>query len=353
MARSERLARLASVTTAGCLVLAGCVSGGHTAKQPPSSAPRSSSAPGSTNAPPAPALQTQIYRDSEATIRFELLSLARLNSKVLKLRIRVTPLNAASHLSDDFSSGQSDKSGESGQMFSGLALTDASNMKAYFPLAKQQGGELQVSSPDISNSLTERPTQGEAITWTVFYPSPPPGVSKVDIVYPAGPPFTGVSITGGARVENGEPDPTKIPLKSPHVEDLLSRVDDLNGDESVDDSGNGRDIRLNTDVLFALNKASLSAKASGILKNVAQQIDKASSTVIKVDGYTDNSGNDAINNPLSRRRAEAVANKLKDLVTRSGVSFKTAGHGSADPVATNDSADGRKKNRRVTVTIGK
>lgn len=348
----ERLARLASVMAAACLVLSGCAGGEHTAKRSPDSPPKSSNAPGNATAPEH-AMQTQIFRDEDnSTIRFELLSLARLNSRFLKLRVRMTPVAGDSYFTTDF--------GGSDGIFSDLTLTDESGMKGYFPLAKQgnndlAGSDLEITTPNIKSSGggTTPVYNGQRITATIFYPSPPPSVTKVDIMYPAGPPFTGVNITGGARVEQGEPDPTKIPLKGPHIEDLLSRVDDLSGDKSVDDSGSGRDIRLNTDVLFALNKASLSAKAGGILKYVAQQIDKASNTVIKVDGYTDNSGNDAINNPLSNRRAEAVANKLKGLVTRSGVSFKAAGHGSADPVATNDSAAGRKKNRRVTVTIGK
>ena len=142
-------------------------------------------------------------------------------------------------------------------------------------------------------------------------------------------------------------------MKPADVEDITSMSDDLNGDKSVDQSGSGEAVRLNADVLFALNKAALSKKANGILKDVAKRIDKASSSTIKVDGYTDNTGNDSINNPLSRRRAEAVAKALKKLVTRSGVTFQTAGHGSADPVASNDSSAGRQKNRRVTVTIGK
>jgi len=74
---------------------------------------------------------------------------------------------------------------------------------------------------------------------------------------------------------------------------------------------------------------------------------------VTVDGYTDNTGNDAINNPLSVARAQAVETQLKQLVTRQGVSYKAAGHGSADPVADNGNAEGRRKNRRVTVTFAR
>jgi OmpA family len=84
---------------------------------------------------------------------------------------------------------------------------------------------------------------------------------------------------------------------------------------------------------------------------VARQIDQSTTSTVKVDGYTDITGNDAINQPLSRRRAGTVAQRLRGLVRRQGVAFQTAGHGSKDPVANNTTEEGRRKNRRVTVTF--
>ncbi|RFU40061.1 OmpA family protein [Actinomadura logoneensis] len=121
----------------------------------------------------------------------------------------------------------------------------------------------------------------------------------------------------------------------------------------VDDKGDQRAVNLQSDVLFAVDKADLTARADAVLRRVAQQIDASRGTTIKVDGHADNTGNDAINQPLSERRAKAVADRLKTLVTRQGVTFQPAGHGSSQPIADNGSEEGRRRNRRVTVTFPK
>ena len=71
---------------------------------------------------------------------------------------------------------------------------------------------------------------------------------------------------------------------------------------------------------------------------------------ITIDGYTDNTGTDKINNPLSVRRAEAT----KAYLVSKGIAadrMTTAGFGSKDPVADNKTAAGRKKNRRIEIKI--
>lgn len=340
-ARRRSLIRLLSIGTAGCLVLTGCVSGGDGNDGKKTTSPSSAASPHGT-VPPSqrPAIQSRTFLDSDAhPLRVDILSLARLGSDKLKLEIRLTDPN-------QYDVPLSGLFGD--ETYSSVVIVDGENMKAYFPLTSTQNNVLQSGYPSDNSIGT-----GDSIYSSIFFPAPPIGSTKVDIAMPATPMFTDIPVQGTAQVAQGEPNPNRVQLKSPRIENLTSISDDLNGNQSVDQSGNGEAIRLNTDVLFALNKSKLSSKAKGILKDVAQKIDQAESTTIKVDGYTDNSGNDAINNPLSKRRAQAVADELKKLVTRSGVTYQTAGHGSADPVASNKSAAGRQKNRRVTVTIGK
>jgi outer membrane protein OmpA-like peptidoglycan-associated protein len=144
-------------------------------------------------------------------------------------------------------------------------------------------------------------------------------------------------------------DPADIPLAPPRILSVKSIAE---GDESsVDEDADNRAVRLSSDVLFALDKADLTARAAGILEKVGKQIDASKGVTVKVDGYADNTGNDAINQPLSERRAEAVKMRLRTLVTRQGITYQSAGHGSKDPVAPNDVEEGRRKNRRVTVTF--
>lgn len=84
-----------------------------------------------------------------------------------------------------------------------------------------------------------------------------------------------------------------------------------------------------------------------------REIDDASSSTVSIDGYADNTGNESINMPLSQERADSVESTLSDLITRSGIEFDTQGHGSSDPIAANDTEEGRERNRRVTVTFEK
>lgn len=337
--RRRSLLRLVSVVAAGGLVLTGCVSGPHDRK---TGKPTNQASTNSGNVPPSKmrALQSRTFQTSgNTTLQVDVLSLARLGSDKLKLQLRI------SNLGDQelFPGGTFSNGGNLDDL--GFFLIDGKSMKAYFPLVSTQGTAMQAgySSHDGIES-------GGSIYPSIFFPAPP-GATVANIASPSTPPFTDIPIRGNATIAKGEPNPNRVQLKQPDIENLTNITDDLNGYKSTDQSGDRVEIRLNTDVLFALNKAELSSKAKAILKDVANEIDKAKTTSIKVDGYTDSSGNDAINNPLSRRRAEAVASELKKLVSRSGVTYKTAGHGSADPVATNDTSEGRQKNRRVTVTI--
>ena len=69
----------------------------------------------------------------------------------------------------------------------------------------------------------------------------------------------------------------------------------------------------------------------------------------EIDGYTDNVGDAAYNETLSKQRADAVANYLKSKGVVLGDRFTTKGFGAADPVADNATEEGRAANRRVTI----
>lgn len=342
---SGPLLRVISLGIVGGIALSGCVSGSNPGDNSGQKSGRPSSPSSGQPSPTQAAIQTRYRYSPNQTLQVDALSLGKLSATELKLSLRITNIGGESHvIATDFA----DIDAKSSNSFSHLILVDGQNLKAYFPSQSKQGTYMEAGFPSSASI-----DPGQSINVSVFYPAPPASVTKVDISAPAMVPFNDIPISGTATVLSGEPDPRKVPLNPPRIENLTSIADDLNGNKSVDNSGNQTAIRLNTDVLFALNKAKLSAKAKSLLQGVAKQINSASTTTIKVDGYTDNSGNDAINNPLSQRRAEAVAKELKSLVTRKGVTYQTAGHGSGDPVATNDTSEGRQKNRRVTVTIRK
>ncbi|NDV11839.1 OmpA family protein [Crenobacter caeni] len=103
-------------------------------------------------------------------------------------------------------------------------------------------------------------------------------------------------------------------------------------------------------ITFALNSYAVSGAAQRALGDVARVLNQYPETTITVNGYTDSSGALAYNMKLSQQRAQAVANVLRaDGVAGSRIS--TRGYGPESPVATNATADGRAKNRRVEILI--
>lgn len=140
---------------------------------------------------------------------------------------------------------------------------------------------------------------------------------------------------------------------------IIRRIVDLNAGKEVSRTttdGNKIDINLSSDVLFSFGKAELSPGAQQTLKLAADQLGKAKSGAVHVDGYTDDKGSDGVNLPLSSERAKSVADALGAMVG-SGFRFQVTGHGAADPVAPNSSPDGsdnplgRALNRRVSLSF--
>lgn len=123
--------------------------------------------------------------------------------------------------------------------------------------------------------------------------------------------------------------------------------------EKVKDA-NGKTIRLvitlKNDILFESGNSALTAASAATLNGLLRVLKKYPKNNIIVAGYTDSTGSDAVNNPLSVQRAKAVY----DYLTANGLRTKSinyVGYGSANPVASNKTAAGRALNRRVELLI--
>jgi OmpA-OmpF porin, OOP family len=104
------------------------------------------------------------------------------------------------------------------------------------------------------------------------------------------------------------------------------------------------------DLRFASGSQSLTAASSQQLREIADTMRTYPRAKAEFKGYTDNAGNDAANMELSQNRATAVMNEIADLgIDRSRMTAE--GYGEANPVATNETAQGRQQNRRVEVEI--
>jgi len=104
------------------------------------------------------------------------------------------------------------------------------------------------------------------------------------------------------------------------------------------------------DVLFATNRATLTAGAEKNIDQLSKFMNKYPSRKIVIEGHTDSRGSSEYNMTLSKRRADAV----KKALVAKGIGesrIATKGYGETYPVANNKTAAGRQQNRRVEVII--
>ncbi|KVC15949.1 hypothetical protein WI69_20000 [Burkholderia diffusa] len=109
-------------------------------------------------------------------------------------------------------------------------------------------------------------------------------------------------------------------------------------------------VNLAGDALFATGLATLTPAARSSLDKLLSQREDSAYTQVTVTGYTDSVGNDTANLALSKRRAETVASYLKAQGLKAKT-LKVTGRGSADPVASNGTEEGRASNRRVEIVF--
>ena len=98
---------------------------------------------------------------------------------------------------------------------------------------------------------------------------------------------------------------------------------------------------------FGFDKAEMEVGSTGELNTVGEILKKNPNSYIVLAGHTDNVGSEEYNIALSHKRVEAVAVYLADWFKIDSNRIETFGYGSASPIASNDTAAGREKNRRV------
>ncbi len=106
-----------------------------------------------------------------------------------------------------------------------------------------------------------------------------------------------------------------------------------------------------TDVHFAFDKATLTKHGKENLDNFASQLGNTKSYILEITGGTDSTGSKEYNYQLSERRAEAVAQYLAEKYNVPAHKFYLIGIGKDVEVASNKSASGRAKNRRVEIQL--
>lgn len=110
-------------------------------------------------------------------------------------------------------------------------------------------------------------------------------------------------------------------------------------------------INLDSEVLFDVDKYDVRVhpEAEEVLKNLAIVLKEMDVKNFEIDGHTDSDASDEYNQVLSEKRA----NSVKNFLVSQGVTAEitTKGYGESKPVASNDTAEGKQKNRRVEIII--
>jgi len=108
---------------------------------------------------------------------------------------------------------------------------------------------------------------------------------------------------------------------------------------------------FNLDITFDTNKADIKPEFTDELQKVAAFLKKYSKARAAIDGHTDNVGSAAMNMKLSERRADAVRTYIVNKFGIAATRISAKGHGLTKPVASNKTADGRAKNRRIEANL--
>lgn len=110
-------------------------------------------------------------------------------------------------------------------------------------------------------------------------------------------------------------------------------------------------LNIPSDISFDTGRADIKPNLRPILDQFASGLSGQPNTEVRIIGHTDSTGSDTINDPLSQRRADSA----RDYLSARGVDPRrivTAGRGDHEPVADNNTPEGRARNRRVEIFLG-
>lgn len=115
-------------------------------------------------------------------------------------------------------------------------------------------------------------------------------------------------------------------------------------------SDNRLKLDIPSDISFAVGSATLDSSFKSVLDTFSSGLISNPTSIVTIIGHTDSTGSDAVNNPLSLKRATSV----RDYLVTKGIAssrFLTEGHGSREPLVPNDTAANKAKNRRVEIYV--
>lgn len=141
------------------------------------------------------------------------------------------------------------------------------------------------------------------------------------------------------------------------ADNIKDAVDELGISNAVEITFDEQYVMLNLSggILFDSGKADILPEATTIIDKIAIVLEKYDKNIIEVEGHTDNvpmsSNRYENNNVLSMFRALEVADYIREKTDLNPAYIKSSGRGEYDPIASNETADGRARNRRVVIKI--
>ena len=142
-------------------------------------------------------------------------------------------------------------------------------------------------------------------------------------------------------------------LWSKHMQEQKATMEQATKDTGVNvtqTADNQLKLEIPSDVSFDSGRYDIKPAMRPILDRFATTLTQNPVTTVRIIGHTDSTGSDAVNGPLSINRAGAT----RDYLVSRGVAMNRIaidGHGSREPIASNDTAAGRAKNRRVEIFV--
>ncbi len=123
------------------------------------------------------------------------------------------------------------------------------------------------------------------------------------------------------------------------------------GVQVVQTADNQLKLDIPSDISFDVGRSNVKGNFGPVLDQFASGLRNNPNAEVRIIGHTDSTGSDSINNPLSVDRAAST----RDYLVARGVpvnNISIEGRGSYQPIATNDTNEGRARNRRVEIFVG-
>lgn len=229
-----------------------------------------------------------------------------------------------------------------GDFIGGIRLLDLAGAGYY----RESGGS--------TDGVVSAVSADEPLELNPLFPAVPEGTKHVTLFLPSFGVFPRVPVVSSTDVFDVK---AALAASSPDLEDggpypLQSLIGAADGSAETQEAEDTTTVVVSGDVTFASDSTELSEQADTVLASVTEQVKRyPSGGGLVITGHTDDVDSDAHNQDLSQRRAQAVADRLGQLVSLKSWTTSVVGKGESEPRVANDSDENRAVNRRVEVVL--